>query len=285
MLEFLPVTIKDALSHLNMRFLYELRLRVGQPIRVNFAGEYKYLTAYGVSDCSSNALLVDEKDIEETVYRAGKYSVYAVEEQIKKGFLTAEHGERIGLAGEYVYQGGKPLTVKNITSLCIRVPHEITGCADELYDLCFSDGLVSLLILSPPGLGKTTLLRDLARKLSMETSKNILICDERGEISPFKIGETCDTLLFADKETAFEAGIRAMRPDVMMTDELLNKDVSAVEKALVGGVVVIATAHCFSIEKLPTFLKIFDRYAVLDNDKIGKIQGVYDEKLNVLYQN
>ena len=282
MLEFLPLAVKTALSSLNLRFVYELRIRAGKPIRVNLAGEYRYLTAYGVSDSARCALTVDSREIEEIVYRAGKCSVYAVEEQIKRGFITAEHGERIGLAGEYVYQGGKPLTIKNVTSLCVRVPHEIIGCADCVYESCFSSGLLNVLLLSPPGLGKTTILRDLARRISNETRKNVLICDERGEISGDEMGDTCDMLKFVDKDTAFEAGIRAMRPDVILTDELLLRDVSAVKKAICGGVYVIATAHFSSVFKMPDEFKAFDRYAVLDSRIIGKLNAVYDEKFALL---
>lgn len=284
MLNFLPVAIKNALLQVNMRLVYELRLRADKPTTVNFDGRYLYLCEFGLSNNLKQSLRVSESDIEDIVYRAGKFSVYSVEEQIKRGFLTAEGGARIGLCGEYVYERGTPLTVKHITSLCIRIPHDIEGCADDIYDRCLQGQLKNLLIASPPGIGKTTILRDLAKRISRETLKNILICDERGEISASFTGDSCDVLRFADKATAFEAGIRAMRPDVMITDELSLGDLAAVKRAIGGGVVVIASAHLSDISFIDEPFRIFERYAVLDGEKIGRIKGVYDENLQELCQ-
>lgn len=110
--------------------------------------------------------------------------------------------------------------------------------------------------------------------------KNILICDERGEISAGDTGATSDVLLYADKATAFEAGIRAMRPDIMITDELSAADCSAVERAIFGGVKVIASAHFSEIfDVKPPFSGLFERYVLLDSKTIGKVKAVYNEKL------
>ncbi len=277
MLEFLPQNVKDAVGRLNGNYLYELRIRTGKPVTVNYQGEYRYLGAYGLTDRKEKALICDERDVEECVFRAGQYSVYSVEEQLKQGFLTAECGERIGIAGEYVFERGQPLALRNFTSLCIRVPHEVKGCADEIYRRCMSDRVRSLLLMSSPGLGKTTILRDLGRILSEKTAKNILICDERGEIAIGDTGDTCDVMRFSDKQTAFEAGIRAMRPDSILTDELSHKDVSALEKAVRAGVSVIASAHFSAFEGVPpSFLPFFERFVLLDERTIGRIRGIYD---------
>jgi stage III sporulation protein AA len=220
MLEFLPKKIKDCLQNTNLQCVYELRLRANKETVINYNGNYIYLGEYGVTSRKEQAVVCDEKDVADCIFRAGNYSVYSVEEQIRQGFITAPNGERIGIAGEYVFEKGQPFSMRNFSSVCIRVPHEIQDCGKEIYQLCFLNGLKNLLICSPPGLGKTTILRDLSRMISEKTTKNVLICDERGEISCGDVGATCDVLKFADKQTAFSVGIRAMRPDVIITDEL-----------------------------------------------------------------
>lgn len=279
MLEFLPQNVKEGLCRLNVQKVYEIRLRAEKPTTVNYEGEYRYLGFYGLTDVSEKAFVCSQEEISDCVFRAGKYSVYAVEEQIKRGFLTADCGERIGLAGEYVFEKGQPLALRNITSLCIRVPHEIRGCGVEIYQRCIRQEFCSTLILSPPGLGKTTILRDMCRIIAEKTKKNVLVCDERGEIAAGDLGASADVLKFADKATAFEAGIRAMRPDVIVTDELYANDCKAVARAISAGICVLASAHFSSLETLAQeFQNVFDRYVVLRSGEIGKIEGIYNRE-------
>ncbi len=286
MLEFITDNLKNGLKALNINLLYEIRVRVGQPTMVNYGGKYSFLGETGIVQSKENAIVATQKQIEDIVYSAGKFSVYAVEEQMRRGFITADCGERVGLAGEYVYSKGQPLTIRDIRSVCIRVPHEIRDAAKEIFDKCLSKKLQNLLIASPPGFGKTTILRDLARLLSENTRKNILICDERGEIATGDIGITSDVIAYADKKVAFEAGIRAMRPDIIITDEITEEEIAIIKKAISSGIITIASAHFSSFEEIKASkMDIFDRFAVLDGEKMGKLRDIYTKNGELIEKN
>lgn len=276
MLEFLPPRIKAVLRHVNLNKLYELRLRADKPLRANLNGAFCWLGENGVTLHSSHALVPTEKEIEDTLFAAGGYSLYAVENQIRQGFLTGKCGERIGIAGSFVYEKGEVLSVRNVTSLCIRIPHAILGCAEELYAHCLADRLRSVILLSPPGVGKTTLLRDLTRLVSERRSPNILVIDERGELSAGDLGGTSDVMKFADKLTAFTAGIRALRPELIVTDELLPSDYEAIRRATASGICVLASAHLVDCNAVPD--KLFERRVLLTG--VGKIVEIKDEEGN-----
>lgn len=283
MLDFLPSHVQDALGYLNLNNLYEIRLRSNAPVLVNYQGEYVYLGEYGIVKRREKALIVEHTEIGQTVYRAGNYSIYSVEEQIKQGFLTTKDGIRLGLAGQYVYEKGKVLSIRDFSSLCIRIPHEIEGEADRVFTKCFQSGICSILILSKAGQGKTTLLREIAKKIADTTQYNLLICDERGEIACFKENINADIMLFADKMTAFSSGIRAMRPDVILCDECTSDDMHAVRRAVESGVIVIASAHCDDIKKMnKAYQGVFSYYVLIGSDAIGKIVGIYDNSGNEL---
>lgn len=277
MLEFLPWRLKNAVRHVNLNRLYELRVRQNLPLVANLNGKYEYLSETGVCK-KSDALLPGAEEIEEILFSASGYSLYSVENQIKCGFLTGNFGERIGIAGAFVYEKGNVLSVRSPTSLCIRIPHEILGCADEIYSKCFHESLCPLLLLAPPGDGKTTVLRDLSRLVCQKTQKNVLVCDERGELSAGNLGESADCMKFAEKLFAFTAGIRAMRPDVIVTDELLPEDYAAVRRAVDCGITVFASAHLKFFSAVPE--KLFSRYVFLDGlGRIGKILNENGEEI------
>ncbi len=278
MLEFLSPRLKEAVSHVDQGHLFELRVRAARPLYGNILGAFVPLGRCGPVKMPQNALHPTQEEVDETLFSACGYSVHAVENELRQGFVTAAEGERVGIAGTFVFEGGRVLSVNGVTSLCIRVPHAVRGCAEEIYRRCLAGGLCSLLLLSPPGWGKTTLLRDLARLVSERTGANVLVSDERGELSAGETGPTSDIIRFADKATAFTAGIRAMRPDLIVTDELLPEDYGAVARAIAGGVSVFASAHLTRFEDVPQ--KLFARYVILKG--VGGIGQVLGEDGNVL---
>lgn len=278
MLEFLPLRLRLAVDHVNLTELYELRVRAGKPLCANLRGEFCFLGESGRTEFPSGALFPTAQEVEELLFAASGYCVYSVENQIRQGFLTGREGERIGIAGAFVYEGSGVLSVHSPTSVCIRVPHSVTGCAEEIYKRCFRDGICSLLLMAPPGRGKTTLLRDLSRLICERTHCNVLVSDERGELSAGDLGQTSDCMRFANKLTAFTAGIRAMRPEVIVTDELLPEDYFAVRRAVQSGISVLASAHLVRWEDVPE--KLFSRYVFLDRlGGVGKIYGETGDEL------
>ena len=184
----LPPNIFEAVSSaFNLQNVYELRLRENKPLAVNFGGQMFFVKNIR----TSQNIICTAKDIEYVLLSASENSIYAVNNQICQGFITCDGGLRIGLAGEHVLtSGGETKTLKNISSINIRVPHEIKNCAHTVLTFIANGGIKSALILAPPGAGKTTFLRDLANSIGqMNKLLNVLICDERYEIASSSNGK------------------------------------------------------------------------------------------------
>ena len=282
-LSFLPEEVRNAISHLNYNYLSEIRLRRGQPVIIEYRGEYKYINAFGVANNSSNLIAVEE--VEPIILAATNGCIYNFTEQMKCGFITVGHGVRIGIAGEYVTQNGEVNTIKNITSLNIRIPHNIVNCAELIIKNLFSDCLHSVLIFSSPGLGKTTMLRDIALSISKMQKYNILIFDERNEISAisgydgYDLGDRVDIVRCYEKKGAIASAIRAMKPQVIITDELYgDEDIESVKYATNCGITVIASSHICNKEilrKMP-----FEFFVQLLG--IGVKPVIYDKNFNII---
>ena len=295
---YLPSQIINALKHLSINKLNEIRLRVGNPVVIEYGGLY-YLSSVGITDVIGKSIICTKDMIEYTVAQACENSIYAYNDDIKQGYLTIPGGARIGLAGTCVREGPTIKTIKNISSLNIRIPHEVKNCSLKILEFVTEPSIHNTLILSPPGAGKTTLLRDLAFQISQRYLQNILIIDERNEIAntingipQYKLGIFCDVMTNCTKKFGLENGIRSMRPDVVMTDEIANaSDVQAIHYALGCGVKVIATTHCDSLIALKDKKdfeqliekKTFERYILLSTKNgAGTIEGVFDKNFKCL---
>ncbi|MDE7380428.1 MAG: hypothetical protein K2N14_05175, partial [Clostridia bacterium] len=149
---YLPADLKFALQNININNLREIRLRNGQPVIIMYGSEYKYINKFGATGEIRGAIRCNNAD--EVLRSAMQKSVYAFSEQLKSGFITVDGGVRIGICGEYVTQDGHTVTVKNVTSLNLRIPHDVAGVADEVFEKVCADCIKSELNFSQPGYGK-----------------------------------------------------------------------------------------------------------------------------------
>ena len=277
----------------------EIHIRANKPIVVFCNTKSYFLTCDGICSNYSQAIYGTYEMIEDIVFKASEYSIYSVNEQIKNGFIMVANGVRLGLCGEVVFDEDIK-TIKNFSSICIRLPHQIKNCSLPIFNQIISDEKInSTLIIAPPGAGKTTMIRDLVYQFSFHNYPyNIFIADERGEItggrqSNINLGNFCDSVCFLNKTESILLGLRSMSPDIIVTDELgADSDFEEVKYAMSSGVGVIATIHARDIEDLKQkqqmkeliLNKSFKRYVVLSKENgVGTIEGVYKENLTRIY--
>lgn len=242
-LRLLPIWMRDQVDKLGRDGLQELRLRIDRP------GEL--VTAKGCMFLDKN---IHAEDLSFCVNAASCYSPW-VATTAASGYITASGGHRIGLCGNTVIKENKIQTITCLTSLCLRVARDFPGIAIQASRLSGS-----ILIIGSPGMGKTTLLRDLIRQKSNSEYRAVAVVDERCEVFPVVDGQFCfspglrtEVLSGCDKSTGIEILLRTMNPGWIAVDEITaNKDSKAIFHAGRCGVDFLATAHAESIEDLIT---------------------------------
>ncbi len=294
--DILPDFLNKAISFLKYDDLCEIRLRLKKPISVNYKNSY-YFLGYGGLCNETDAIICSKEMIQTIISKASNFSVYAVNDELKEGYLSAGDGIRIGLTGTVVMQDDKVLTTKDFNSLNIRIPHQIFGSAYKISKIIFDENqnVYSTMIIGAPGVGKTTILRDLAVQINkIRKDINILLLDERMEISsPYEgvatlnVGTSTDIICGGKKDFNIINGIRSMAPNVIIVDEIGSKrDISAIEYATNSGVSIVASVHSkdiFEFQKKVEFenivkSRVFKRYVVLSaNEGKGTIENIYDE--------
>ena len=299
------VTIISAIPTTELANLIEIRLRVNRPLLLVLGGSVDImLSCEGVIVNDPDAAYVCTRDdINKVVQIISKNSLYAFEQELKMGFLTIHGGHRVGLAGQAIVDGGQIKALKNISSLNIRMAREVKGYGSIIMPYIVNERkrILSTLIISPPCCGKTTLLRDLIRQISVGNKEfrglQVGVVDERSEIAACKngiptvdLGPRTDVLDGCPKASGMLMLIRSMSPAVVATDELGRaEDVCAVREALNAGVSILATVHGRDVHEVlqrPFVGELiqhnyFDRYVVLsDNPKVGTIERIIDSKEN-----
>jgi stage III sporulation protein AA len=283
-------------ERLNKDQIYEIRIKSHKPILI-YSKHGESVINYTPS----------KDELKSILQKISNYSLYAYEEDIRQGFITIKGGHRIGIAGECVMEKGEVKTIRNISSLNIRICREIIGCSDKIINFITSENRIyNTIIISPPKCGKTTILRDIARNISNgipalgTKGRKVVVVDERSEIGACHLGIPqsdlgirTDVLDNCLKREGLIMAIRSLSPEVLICDEIGTKgDIDALMMAFNSGVNIVTTIHGFSVEDLyrrkvfGDLLKneILERAIILSNNHgIGTIENVFslkgDEKI------
>lgn len=276
-LKVVPEELKHAvLEHPAAKTVEELRLRRGMTAAIISNGKEYFLKCH-----------TSEELMQGVLDRATQRSQYAVMDMLRMGYMILPGGHRMGICGTGVYRDGVIRTMRDISSLNIRVARQIKGAAAHIVHKIWSCNS-SVLCIGPPGSGKTTLLRDLIHQLSSRYQQRVAVVDERRELAAslhglcqFDLGPSTDVLSSVGKAEGIEMLLRSMSPQWIALDEITaQRDVQAIVEASYCGVKFLATAHGDNMEDLRSrpiyreLLKenIFHMFLFLDRNKQIRLQ-------------
>lgn len=292
-LSYMPLHIRKTLEAIGFDFcmVNEIRMRIQKPMILRINGEEFYFTKDGISNRIEEAYQIKKSDFDEMLEYVFGHSRYAHTEELRRGFLTLRGGHRIGFGGNMIMEGDELKGIAEITGMNFRIAHEVKGCAQAFVSkISFQDRIENCMIISPPGFGKTTLLRDLVRCISdgqAETKgKQVTVIDERSEIAscyqgiPMKdVGCRTDVLDKCPKAKGIKIAIRSLAPDVIAVDEIGGReDALAIQYAANSGCSILATVHGKNIKDIQAKTeinelldqKVFQHFIVI------KERGIYE---------
>lgn len=241
--------------------IQEIRLRAGKPLALTDGTSTLFLEEGGrvLYSVSEKAFCTTQRQIYDTFRRLCGYSVYSVENEIRNGYLTVRGGHRVGLCGTAVVAEGRIAALSDISSLNVRISRQVLGAAEELVRRLypFKGGV---LLVGAPSSGKTTMLRDFARRISLGEGCRMLrttVIDERGELSGTYHGTAgndmglCDILNGYPKGEGILQAIRALSPQVIVCDELgTDEDCRLAAQGFHAGAIIAASVHAPDYESL-----------------------------------
>lgn len=266
---YLPTQLRDILFKLrsgDFQNMEEIRLRTGKPLILRIKDMDFTIDKNGrlMSELNQKCYIVKQDDIFRTIASISDNSLYAFEEEIKRGFITIPGGHRVGLAGQIILGACEVRTIKDFSGIAFRIAREIKGCASELLPFIYDEKGKPLnsLFISAPRCGKTTFLRDVARLLSYGSEKykasNVVVIDERSELAgsyqgraQLDLGPRTDILDACPKALGMIMAIRSLSPQVIVTDEIgREEDIKAIEECINAGVVIISSVHASNIDEV-----------------------------------
>lgn len=296
--------VRQTLEKADMDFgqLQEIRMRIGRPLLVVYKNEERMLFSEKTDGFREH--IVTREEMRETLEYVSHYSLYAYEQEMRQGFITIEGGHRVGVIGKAILERERVKNLQYISSINIRVAHEVIGCANPLLPYITKDRQVChTLIISPPCCGKTTLIRDLIRQISDGNDYvkgcSVGVVDERSELGGCylgvpqnELGIRTDILDGCPKAGGMLMLIRSMSPQVIAVDEIGSaEDIHAMEYAMQCGCTLIASVHGRDMEEVsekPVLSELvrkkrFERYVVLEKRRHpGEIRAVFDQRGSLL---